>query len=198
MGLVQWLAAKDGISLAISDKGHTFMNLLVAFLVVSRVSISIGRYTEAQSYLAVMYGEARALIQNAVVLSSREVDDKAKEWRHALAYRTCMLLRAAMGVIDYCEHRVNVWDLAEFGYTERAEISSFLFLDTPDGSQNAVKWAHGTRTEFEENMRVPTALAYLLRKEIRRHRSELGKALETPQELKLMSSIDNFMTGYHG
>ena len=125
-GIVQWLAAKDGISLAISDKGHTFMNLLVAFLVVSRVSVTIGRYNEAQSYLTVMYGEMRELIQNTVVLSSREGDDKAKEWRHRVAYRACMLLRVAMGVIDYSEHRVNVWDLSEVGHRPRRNFEVFV------------------------------------------------------------------------
>ena len=173
------------------------MNLLVAFLVVSRVNVSISRYNEARNYLTVMYKESREMIQNVVVLSSYEGDEKAKEWRHRVSYRTCMLLRVAMGVIDYCEHHINVWELEELEEMDRAEITRFLFLDT-GGSQNALKWAHGPRTEFEENMRVPIALAYLLRKEVRRHRSELKKALETPQELKLMSSIDNFMVGYHG
>ena len=174
-----------------------FINLLVAFLVVSRVNVSIARYNEARNYLTVMYKESRELIQNTVVLSSCEVDAKAKEWRHKVSYRTCMLLRIAMGVIEYCEHHINVWNLAELDDLDRAEITRFLFVAT-DGSQNALKWAHGPRTEFEENMRVPIALAYLLRKEVRRHRSELGKALEAPQELKLLSAVDNFMVGYHG
>ena len=146
----------------------------------------------------VMYRESRELVQNAVVLTSDRVDEHAKQWRHCVAARVCMLLRVAMGVIDYCEHHVNVWDLEEVNDDDRAEIFKFLYMDVHNGSPTASKWAHGERTEFEENMRVPICLAYLLRKELHYHRSQLAKPLEVPQELKLLASIDNFMIGYHG
>ena len=195
--LIEWLDAKDGISLAISDKGHAFMNLMVAFLIVSRVNISIGRYNEARGYLSVMYRESRELIQNMVVLTGHNTDLRAKEWRNNVSYKTCLLLRVAMGVIDYTEHNVNVWELEELDDDERAEITKFLFYDT-GSSRNALRWAHGVRTEYEENMRVPIRLAYLLRKEIRRQRSELGQCLTIGEESKMMSSIDAFMVGYYG
>lgn len=197
MGIIEWFDVKDSIALAVSDKGHSFMNLLVAFLVVSRVNISIGRYNEARGYLSVMYRESRELIQNVVALTSHNTDVRAKEWRNNVAYKSCILLRVAMGVVDYDDRNVNVWDLSELDNEERSEIQKFIFYDT-GGPKNALRWSHGIRTEYEENMRVPIQLAYLLRKEVRRNRSELGQALETPQELKVLSSIDAFMVGYYG
>jgi hypothetical protein len=194
---IQWLDAKDNISLAISDKGHSFMNLMVAFLIVSRVNISIGRYNESRGYLSTMYRESRELIQNMVVLSGHNTDQRAKEWRNDVAYKVCILLRVAMGVIDYTENFVNVWELDELDDDERAEMTKYIFYDTGNG-QNALRWAHGIRTEYEENMRVPIRLAYLLRKEIRNQRQMLGEPLATPQELKLMGSVDAFMNGYYG
>jgi hypothetical protein len=90
-----------------------------------------------------------------------------------------------------------VWELDELDDDERAEMTKYIFYDTGNG-QNALRWAHGIRTEYEENMRVPIRLAYLLRKEIRNQRQMLGEPLATPQELKLMGSVDAFMNGYYG
>ena len=59
MGIIEWFDVKDSIALAVSDKGHSFMNLLVAFLVVSRVNISIGGYIEARGYLSVLFFKNR-------------------------------------------------------------------------------------------------------------------------------------------
>lgn len=195
--LIQWLDAQDGISLAISDKGHSFMNLMVAFLIVSRVNISIGRYNQARGYLSVMYREARELIQNTAVLSGHNTDVRAKQWRNDVAYQTCILLRVAMGVIDYEEEYVNVWELEELDQDEREDIQKFLFLET-SSNQNALRWGHAVRTEYEENMRVPIRLAYLLRKLIKTQRTELGDPLVIGFELKLMGSVDSFMGGYYG
>lgn len=59
MALLQLLRSFEGINISISDKGHSFMTLLVAFLIVSRVNISVTRYNEARGNLEVMYREAR-------------------------------------------------------------------------------------------------------------------------------------------
>jgi hypothetical protein len=196
-GLIHWLDSSDKISLAISDKGHSFMNLMVAFLVVSRVTISIGRYDEARGYLAAMYRECRELIHNMVVLSGHNTDLRAKEWRNEVAYHTCLLLRVAMGVIDYPEQYKNVWELDELDPQERVDMRKYIYYDT-GSPQNALRWAHNSRTEYEENMRVPIRLAFLLRKQIRRQRMDLGESLVPQLELKLMASVDSFMGGYYG
>eukprot|EP00543_Licmophora_paradoxa_P009061 CAMPEP_0202445930 /NCGR_PEP_ID=MMETSP1360-20130828/4631_1 /ASSEMBLY_ACC=CAM_ASM_000848 /TAXON_ID=515479 /ORGANISM="Licmophora paradoxa, Strain CCMP2313" /LENGTH=243 /DNA_ID=CAMNT_0049062339 /DNA_START=58 /DNA_END=789 /DNA_ORIENTATION=- len=194
---IEYLDKHKNISLAISNEGHTFMNLMVAFLVVSRVTISMGRYNEARGYLGTMYRECRELIQNMAVLTNHNNDTNAKEWRNNVAYQMCILLRCSMGVIDYTEHYVNVWELDELDEDEKQEMTQYIYYKTGSG-QNALRWGHGKRTEYEENMRVPVRLAYILRKEIRKQRKMLSKPLIVPQELKLYASVNSFMGGYYG
>lgn len=194
---IEYLDSNTKYDLAISDKGHTFMNLMVSFLIVSRVTISLGRYNESRSYLGSMFSAARELVQDVVVQSAHNQNEKSKIWRNEVAYKTCLMLRCAMGVIDYTEHYVNVWELEELDDNERAEMTRYIYYNTGYGG-NALRWGHGKRTEYEENMRVPIRMAYLLRKELRKQRKMLAKPLLVPQELKLYTSVDQFMTGYYG
>lgn len=178
---------------------HSFINLLVAFLLVSRVNISVGRYNEARSNLEVMYREARELMQNTCIFSNHLKDTKAKDWRLDVAYRCMILLRTAMAVIDFEETGIPAWDIPEMSPEEAAAIKSTLFLKLDDGSPNALRWAHEIRSEQEENMRVPVRCAYELRKVIHSQRKRFGnQKLETSQENKLLGSVDSFMGGYYG
>uniref|UniRef100_A0A7S1Y3W0 Bestrophin homolog n=1 Tax=Grammatophora oceanica TaxID=210454 RepID=A0A7S1Y3W0_9STRA len=198
--LIHYLDAKEYVSLAISNVGHTFMNLMVAFLIVSRVTMSIARYSEARGYLAVIYRESRELIQNMIVFSGDHTHQEAKEWRNLVAYRTCILLRTSMAVIDYASGSSLCWELPEISPEEHTEIKRFVYFDTGEGdNNNALRWAHGERTEGEENMRVPIRMAFKLRQAIRMQRQALeSKPIETSQENKMLGSVDSFMVGYYG
>jgi predicted membrane chloride channel (bestrophin family) len=57
---LQLLKGYDSIDLSIADKGHSLMTMFVAFLIVSRVNMSlVARYKEARGNLGIMYREAR-------------------------------------------------------------------------------------------------------------------------------------------
>jgi predicted membrane chloride channel (bestrophin family) len=88
-------------NIEISSQGHTFLTLVVPFLLVSRVNIGLNRYNQARDCLGVMYRESRELIQSCCVFSNHTTDQVAKEWRNQVAYRTLLLLRLSMAVIDY-------------------------------------------------------------------------------------------------
>lgn len=199
MALLQFLHSFEGIDIAISDKGHSFMNLMVAFLIVSRVNISVGRYNEARGNLEVMYREAREVMQNTCIFSNHIKDTNGKDWRLDVAYRCMLLLRTAMAVIDYDTTGVPAWDVPELSDEEATAIKSTIFIKVDDSSPNALRWAHEIRNEEEENMRVPVRMAYELRKVIHSQRKRFGnQKLETSQENKLLGSVDSFMNGYYG
>ena len=52
---------KGVLGLKISNIGHSFISLIVSFLLVSRVNTSLGRYNEARTNLGLMYRETRKL-----------------------------------------------------------------------------------------------------------------------------------------
>lgn len=112
--------SEDTYSIELSTQGHSFMTLVVSFLLVSRVSIGLGRYTEARDGLGVMYREQRELIQNMVIYSDHCLDKAAKEWRQEVAYRAMILLQVVMAVIDYPTTKVPAWDIPELTGEEEA------------------------------------------------------------------------------
>jgi hypothetical protein len=199
MATVQLLHNIRGVNLAISNTGHTFMSLILAFLIVTRVNISVGRYNEARNNLEIMYRESRELIQNCCVFSDHITDVKGKEWRSDVAYRCMLLLRTAMAVIDYPTAKTPSWDVPELSNEEREQLKSNLFLEVSDRPRNALRWAHRIRTEEEENMRVPSKMAYTLRSVIHSQSTLFGpKKIETNLEIKLLGSVESFMGGYYG
>jgi len=176
----------------ISTQGHSFITMVVAFLLVSRVNTALGRYNAARDALGCMYRESRELMHNVCVLTGNDKSPAATEWRHQVAYRCLVLLKTAMVVIDYPEDEVAPWDVPELNGVELQDIRNTIFLNT----QNR-RWAHGERTVWEETMRVPIRIAYLLRKAIHAQNKSLKEPLQVGQENKLLGSVDSFMGGYY-
>jgi predicted membrane chloride channel (bestrophin family) len=180
-------------SIIITTQGHTFIALVVAFLLVSRVNLALGRYQQARDSLGLMYRETRELIQSACVWSAHCTDDSAREWRSELAYRVMILLRTANAVIDYPVTNVAAWDVPELNGLELEDVKRSSFLNP-----EMRRWAHADRSEWEESVRVPIRLAYLLRKTICRHKSRLKEPLNVQQDMRMMVSVDGFLNGYYG
>jgi hypothetical protein len=62
-----------------------------------------------------------------------------------------------------------------------------------------IRWlAHDERSEFEESMRVPIRVSYLLKKSIYSHKKRLPTPMAAIQENMLFTRVDGFMGGYYG
>ena len=46
-------------ALKISDQGHTFVTMVMSFLLVSRVTMALGRYSEARNMIGAMFRGSR-------------------------------------------------------------------------------------------------------------------------------------------
>ena len=180
--------------LKISDQGHMFVTMVMSFLLVSRVTMALARYSEARTQIGAMFRGSRELIQYATIFSSIENDRlEAKEWRNEVAYRTLVLLRCAIAVIDYPTTHIPSWEVTELNGFEREDVKNNIFLNPA-----TLRYAHETRSEYEENLRVPIRLAYLLRKSIHSQQNRLGSPMHVVRELKLLSTVDGFMNGFYG
>jgi hypothetical protein len=134
------------------------------------------------------------LIQYATIFSVVNNDDiAAKEWRNEVAYRTLALLRCSVAVILYPTTKTPAWEIPELNGFEREDVQKNTFLNPA-----TLRYAHEQRSEYEENLRVPIRLAYLLRKTIHSQEKRLGKPLHVVRELKVMGSLDGFMDGFYG
>ena len=198
MGLMILLEVSDHRKLTwrkyieVSTQGHSFITLVVAFLMVSRVNMALGRYTAARDALESMYRGVRDLVQTVCVLTGMDLSPSAVEWRHQVAYRSLIMLHTSMVVIDYPVDLVVPWNVPELNGVELDDIRNNIFL-----SSNNRRWAHGERSVWEETMRVPIRLAYLLRKSIHLQNKMLREPMIVNQELNLLGTVDAFMGGYY-
>lgn len=181
----------DIVDLSISGQGHSYAGVIVSFLVVSRINTALSRYNECRGYLGVMYRECRELLQTAFILTRRDenLSRADKDWRSELAYRTMVMLRTAVSVVEFQTYKVPAWEVPELSGYE-------LDYCTP-----AVEWrryAQTTRNELTDSHRIPLRLAFLLRETVCSQKSRLSRPLQVPQEIKLLSTVDSFMNGWFG
>jgi Bestrophin, RFP-TM, chloride channel len=185
----------------ISNQGHSFIMLVVSFLLVSRVNMALARYNVARDAIETLFRETREIIQNVCVLSYTLKDGGtmvAKEWRHEVGYRALLLLRTTMVIIDYPIHHVAPWNIPELNGIEATDIKNNLICSTTPPS----RWIHGKvgnerRTVWEDALRVPIRVEYLLRKSVHANALRLTEAVPIQLELKIFANIDNFMNGYY-
>jgi hypothetical protein len=98
-----------------------------------------------------------------------------------------------MAAIDYPTTRVPAWHVPELHGDELADIKASTFTNPSNR-----RWAHGERSEWEETMRAPIRMAYLLRKTMHTQRNVLAQPIGTVQEAEMLGSINAFMGGYYG
>ena len=177
----------------ISPQGHTFVSVVVAFLLLTRVQTVVSRYNEARHNLAVMYRNTRELIANIAVMSSKSTNEEAKEWRLEVAYRMLLLLRTSMAVIDYPTDFVPAWKINEMQGSELQDILRNTYVNPEHQPME-----HEIRSEFEESMRIPIRISYLLKKSFYSQEQRLEHPFHPLERASVMSTIDNFMSGYYG
>lgn len=188
----------------ISKMGVTFVSTVVAFLLVSRVNNSLARFNTARDCLVVMFRESREFIQNLCVYSMDNTDQAAKEWRNEVAYRCLVLLRVCMAVIDYESEKVAVWKIPELNGVEKEDIMNNLFVLDPPEEENELstsvrRWAHDNHCEWEDSLRVPVRLAYLLKKSIHSQGERLTQdPIPWANENRMLGCVDSFMSGFYG
>jgi len=188
------------IPIEITPQAHQFLALVVSFLLVSRVNIALGRYNAARDCLGTMFRESRDLVQNGCVFSAADRNhEPAIQWRQELAYRTLILLRTAMAVVNFATTKVPAWEVPELNGEEYDDIKACMFSLSP--AQECTKFAFShIRGTWQDTMRVPIRAAYLLRKTIHSHNDKMSadNKFVFAQENRLLNSVDGFMNGYYG
>ena len=71
------LRAYNIADLQISNMGHVYITMVVAFLLVSRVNTSYARYNESRGHLSTMYKEVRELINTMAAVTEPKNNTKS-------------------------------------------------------------------------------------------------------------------------
>ena len=192
----------DVSRIKIESTGLVFTTKIMAFLMVARVNNSLNRSNKARDCLTVMDRESRDFVQYVCVFSSGNTDHAAQEWRHEVAYRCLILLRTCMAVIDYDSNKIAAWKIPELNGMEEDDIMGILFSAVSPESERASthvrRWAHDNHDEWEDSLRVPVRLSYLLKKSVHTQKERLTQdPIPWLFESKLLSCVDKFMAGYY-
>jgi hypothetical protein len=161
--------------------------------------MALTRYVSTRDAIETMLREARELIQNVCVLSSTLKDGRtmiAEEWRHEVAYRTLLLLRTTMVVIEYPIHHTLPWTIPEVNGMEANHIRKNLLATTNTTAVNGIRIGNYNAI-WEDVLRVPIQIEYLLRKSIHSNMIRLTEPIPIQLELKIFMNVDNFMNGYY-
>jgi len=175
---VAYLDRAYDLDLGYSDKGHTFMSMIVSFLVVTRSNITYSRFMESRSYLSTVMRSCRELMQYVVTFTRYDTSDKAKKWRLTMARKTIVLLRSVVSALQFPSKGEHTWKMPLLNEKER----------------EAVKEAVG---EYDSH-RTPMILAMFLRSSIASNCEFLSPPMNLNRELKLHSFVSDFISGYHG
>jgi len=167
-----------------SGTGHSFMGLLVSFLVVSRCTVSYNRFMEIRHYLAETYRSCREIMQFACVYTFKTRTESAVNWRNDMAYRTILLLRITMDTLRWSSENQAQW---EKSYQPQGR-----------STQTLNKFSHGARTELDENFRAPIMFSLILREVIMNHEEALGYRLHANEYRDLILLVADFNKAFHG
>ena len=160
-----------------SDRGHTFMSLMVSFLVVTRSSIAYSRFLESRDYLDAAMVSCRELIQHVICFTRYDESPGAKKWRSEIARRSIVLLRTLVCILEYPTKHEDVTKKTDL---TRDEVQALLL--SVGGS----------------NERTPMVLVIFLRTVIASNGDYLKEKMHVNKELRLYTFIADFVAAYHG
>ena len=172
-----------------SSTGHTFMGLLVSFLVVERSRISYSRFMENRFYLADCYRTCRELIQLGCAYTYKSKTELAMKWRQDFAYRVILLLRVTMDTLEWASTHRNEWEI---------KYDKAYKKDESEHVQALREFTHGDRTLIDENLRATLMFEYTLRETIMSHEEHIGYKLHANEYRDLILLVSEFNKAFHG
>jgi len=195
--LLVWLMETRGLDLSIDVFGHEFMSVLVAFLVINKLSFTLGLYYEMQGHLAKLNQSALELCQLACSYTSTclyKDEPEVKAWRFQIHLHVLILLKAVVSVL-YRGGEISAWEIPELADHPLVDLSGVSGV-----TDQGYIWS--SHLKSNKNLRVPIQLAQRLRNEIVKHRTLFppgqDPALDMMQEQALLTCVHDFMEGYHG
>jgi len=181
-----------------SSVGHSFMGLLVSFLIVSRSKISYDRFMEMRRHLAVTYRACRELAQYTTVYTFQTQTQDAAWWRQEVCYRAILLLRVTMDALLWSSTERQRWEDEYFKHNKEQDGDD---RETSKVSQHFYRMkqlSHGRRSYIDENFRAPVNFAHILRQVIMEHPYHLGYKMAVNEYRDLLQFVANFISAFHG
>jgi len=202
------LRDKCSIDLSIDFTGHKLLSTLVSFYMIGITTTIINRYMEARTYLGAVYWASMDLASMTCLFTMADQSEKAKKWRSDVIYHLLILLVGITGASEYSSAGHNIWDLKDMPKEARERIKRSVFRDNMDKNRGVVDpeskanlYLNGqVKTMLDDNLRVPTFLAYDLRQQITswRRASIFETDLHVNEERDLLVHVGVILKNWDG
>eukprot|EP00979_Chaetoceros_neogracilis_P003237 scaffold569_cov222-Chaetoceros_neogracile.AAC.3 len=126
-----YLDRKYGVDLSYSDKGHSFMSMIVSFLIVTRSNIAYSRFMESRTYLSTVMRSCLELMQYTVTFTRYDTSEGAKKFRYTVARKTIVLLRSVVSVLQFPSKNELSWTNPILKPEEKQALSLPLTMLVP-------------------------------------------------------------------
>ena len=188
------------IDFTFSDQGHTFMSVMVSFLVVTRITIAYNRFIEARNFLDKAMISCREFIQHSICFTRYDLSTGAQDWRAELARRSIVLLRTLVCILEYPSKQEDVLhSAAKAGVNHANKDNSDHSVTNSTKLQFSLDEIHALLISVGgSNERTPMVLTIFLRTVIATHRDYLEEPIAPPKELRLHQIVSEFVTAHHG
>jgi predicted membrane chloride channel (bestrophin family) len=191
--VIDYFHGSDIVDLNIPSSGHSFLSILLSFLVVARVQFTYARFMEARGYLGGCFNNFRELYQCVAVLTENSKSMQAKKWREKVALHLVATVRVMVAAVEFSSHGQDPYDTvpAEFHPKELTEFSKLSSKENNEYFQ---------RTSRDKALRSPLVLASTLRQLLLEPLRSgcLESDLLPPEKLKLLGFVTNFCQSVHG
>lgn len=197
-----------GVDLTIHNgSGHSFMSLLVSFLVVTRTSLVFKSFSDHRQGLQTLFSATREVVQFTCLLTLSNRNKEAQQWRRDVAYNTIIALRAAVAALEYRSSGIPSWEVLPTFEDEQTDLmlwSEDSEYDLENRTANHASilkdLSHGARSEATENYRTPCVWAFNLRKTILSPRIDpeilSARALQVNEELRILDMVSKFVASW--
>eukprot|EP00586_Coscinodiscus_wailesii_P017309 CAMPEP_0172493456 /NCGR_PEP_ID=MMETSP1066-20121228/24920_1 /TAXON_ID=671091 /ORGANISM="Coscinodiscus wailesii, Strain CCMP2513" /LENGTH=373 /DNA_ID=CAMNT_0013263649 /DNA_START=107 /DNA_END=1231 /DNA_ORIENTATION=- len=200
--VIFYLQNEKGVPLAVIPTGHSFMMIMVSFLVISRAQIIYGRYMGSMGHLTGIMKASRDMIQLGCVFTMHDKSEGAKMWRRELAYEITIFLKVMMVALERNNADKKAWELDGIDSSVRDSLEQLLPVDNCNGQTENLgrKWAHGKRTVEDEAFSATYATGIDLTSTIFKPRyrgpDTPQKRMQAPEELKLLACVTQMLNNY--
>ena len=226
--LIFYLKHYGGTDLTVNPSGHKYMAPLMSFLLVTRLKITFDCYMSQSKNLQALYKSCRDLVATLCLLSANDTGKRAKQWRQDVAYSSLVLLRVAIGVLEFRSSHEDPWLLPEMAQENSDEVAKYSFKDHHIESSLRDRTSLSSRQD-EENTEMPSlkrrlahvedcerkileeasravfVLAWNVRREIMKQRDgtwfrSRSAVWQHPcnEETKLLDFVAEFLTAFSG
>ena len=106
--LVSYLQEKHKFRIHLQPEGHELMSLLIAYLVVSKVTLAFNRYMSLRAAIGRVFLAIRETNQLALLFTDQEVTKEADDFRNSVSFWRFFMFTTRFAQILWEKHLITI------------------------------------------------------------------------------------------